>query len=115
MSKKNDIVMIELDRPRMLWFGHKALKTLTALTGKQVDELEINGSDLEDLEKIFYCGLMKDAKENGETLTIEQMEDLMDYVPFGELMAKLEDAFKAAFGDAAGTEKNEQRIAMKPK
>lgn len=117
MSDKNDVVMINLDRPRELWFGHKALKTLGALTGKDIDALEMaNGMDLEEIEKIVYCGLLKDARAHGETLTLEQMEDLLDYAPYSEIMEKIQLAFQASFGTLVDDpEKNFQRVAAKKK
>ncbi len=115
MADKNDIVMIELDRPRMLWFGHKALKTFSALTGKSIDTLKIDSGNLDDLEKIFYCGLLKDARDHGETLELTDMEDLMDLAPFGELTDALEKAFESAFGGNENDGKNAQGIAVKKK
>lgn len=98
----NDVVIINLDRPRELRYGHKALKRLTALTGKSLEQLEgENGFDLEDVEKILYCGLLSDARENGENLTLEQMEDLLDHAPsFNHIIEKMQEAFAAAFGPA---------------
>ena len=114
MSDKNDVVLIHLDRPRMLWYGHKALKTLLALTGKDIET--VMGSenfDLEELEKLLYCGLLKDAKINNETLKLEDMEDLLDHAPFHEIMAKMQEAFSVSFGQFVADEKNDQRIAAK--
>lgn len=108
MSDKNDIVMIELDRPRFLWYGHKALKSLCAMTGKKLSDFDSfdEDFDLEQLEKIMFCGLMKDAKIKGEDLKLEDMEDLLDYLPFKEIIIKLQEAFSAAFGstESVGTE-----------
>ena len=112
MSKdKNDVVIIELDRPRELRFGHKALKTLGAMTGKDIDAtMDMDNLDLEVLEKIMYCGLLADAKRNNETLKLEDMEDLLDLVSFKAITSKLQEAFTKSFGE--GEEgKNAQRIA----
>jgi hypothetical protein len=99
MKDKNDIVIIHLDRPRELRFGHKALKTLGALTGKDIDALTAgNDLDLEDLEKFMYCGLLSDAKANNETLNLEDMEDLLDTISFGELVQKMQEAMQKSFG-----------------
>lgn len=115
MSDKNDVVIINLDRPRMLWFGHKALKTLIALTGKDIDAaMNMDELDLEEVEKIMYCGLLTDAKKNNETLKLEDMEDLLDEAPFVEIVNKIQQAFNASFGDF-GDEKNLQGIAAKKK
>jgi predicted solute-binding protein len=102
---KNDVVVINLDRPRILRFGHKALKKLGALTGKGLADLGENDFDLEELEKILYCGLLSDAKENGETLKLEDMEDLLDQAEsYNELLEAMNLALTNAFGQ--GDEKN---------
>lgn len=105
MSDKNDVVVINLDRPRFLRFGHKALKKLGALTGKGLDNLGEGDFDLEELEKIIYCGLLSDAKENGETLKLEDMEDLLDHAEsYNQLLEAMNLALGKAFGP--GEEKN---------
>lgn len=110
MADKNDIVMINLDRPRMLWFGHKALKTLGAMTGKGLNELMdgMSNMDFEDIEKIYYCGLLKDAKINKEDLKLEDMEDLLDHISFMELPKYIQKAFGMSLGSGDEEEtKNE--------
>ena len=102
---KNDVVAINLDRPRFLHFGHKALKKLGALTGKGLDTLGENDFDLEELEKILYCGLLTDARENNEVLKLEDMEDLLDQADsYNEILEAMNLALTNAFG--AGGEKN---------
>ncbi|MEG0133407.1 MAG: hypothetical protein RR891_07645 [Clostridium sp.] len=114
MLDKNDVVIIELDRPRQLWFGHKAIKTLGALTGKDFDAMDMNNMDLGEIEKIMYCLLLKDAKENNEILKLEDMEDLLDCAPFGVVTEKLYEAITVGMGSMNEGEsgKNLQRIAM---
>ena len=47
--------------------------------------MDENEFDLADLEKIMWCGLQQDARENGERLKLEDMEDLLDSAEsFGE-------------------------------
>jgi hypothetical protein len=106
MSDKNDVVIINLDRPRVLRFGHKALKKLTALTGKSIDDFDIENFDFEDFEKIIWCGLLSDAKEHNETLELKDMEDLLDLASYTEIIEKMTLAFNAAFGVSPGDEKN---------
>jgi hypothetical protein len=116
MSDKNDLVIINLDRPRVLRFGHKALKQLMAMTGKNIDNIEVDGADLEEIEKIIYCGLLSDAKENNEVLKLDDMEDLLDKAPvWSEIMEKMQLALTVAFGDTVEDEKNLQRVAEKSK
>lgn len=100
MSKNNnDTVFIQLDRLRELRFGHKALKTLVALTGKSLEDIENAGfNDFDLVEKLVYCGLLHDAKENGEILKLEQMEDLLDQAPnYRHIVESVGQAFAAAF------------------
>lgn len=97
-SDKNTTVVINLDRPRFVRFGHKALKQLTALTGKKLEDMDENDFDLADLEKIMWCGLQADARENGETLKIEDMEDLLDSAEsFSDIMEAMNEALAQAF------------------
>lgn len=106
-NDKNDLVFIDLDRPRFLRFGHKSLKQLSALTGKGITQMDMSNFDFEDLEKIIYCGLLADARENGETLKLEDMEDLLDKAKsFMEITEKMTEAFDKAFGTVKGEAKN---------
>jgi hypothetical protein len=107
MPDKNDVVIINLDRPRELRFGHRALKKLGSLIGKNFDEIELENFDAEQIEIILYCGLISDAKENNETLKLEDMEDLLDKASsYKELLKKMTLAFNAAFGTSEVDEKN---------
>ena len=97
-TEKNPMVIINLDRPRFLRFGHKALKQLGALTGKKLEEMDENDFDLADLEKVIWCGLQADAKEHGEVLKLEDMEDLLDQAEsFGEIMEAMNKALEVSF------------------
>ena len=94
MSKNNDVVIIELDRPRQLWFGYAAVKKIHAMLGQNKDLDNLGDLDPEDIEKIMYCLLMKDAKAHGEILKLSDMEELLDYIQFGDLVRKLEEAIE---------------------
>lgn len=97
-TDKNNTVIINLDRPRFVKFGHKALKQLGTLTGKKLEEMDENDFDLADLEKIMWCGLQADARDNGEQLKLEDMEDLLDSAEsFGEIMEAMNKALEIAF------------------
>lgn len=108
--ENNNVVIIKLDRDREIRYGHKALKTLSAITGKKLAEFSMNDFDLNELEKILYCGLLSDARRNGETLKMEDMEDLLDEAPsYQYLIEKMQEAFEASFGGGEveeGKEKN---------
>jgi hypothetical protein len=97
-SDKNPMVVIHLDRPRFVRFGHKALKKLSILTGRKLEQMDEDDFDLADLEKIMWCGLMADAKEHGEELKLEQMEDLLDSAEsFSDIMEAMNQALGQAF------------------
>ena len=60
--------------------------------------MDENDFDLADLEKIMWCGLQADARENGEQLKLEDMEDLLDSAEsFGEIMEAMNKALEVAF------------------
>jgi hypothetical protein len=112
----NDVVVLNLDRPRVLRFGHKALKKLVASTGMELENLEVDGNNFEQIEKMIFFGLESDAKEHNETLKLEDMEDLLDKAPvWSEIIEKMELALQAAFGQMAIDEKNLQRVAENSK
>lgn len=97
-TDKNTEVVVNLDRPRFMKYGHKALKKLSALTGKHLTDLKPEEFNFDELEKIIYCGLLSDAKANNETLKMEDMEDLIDQAPsFGHVMNAMNQAFEVAF------------------
>lgn len=97
-TEKNNEVVVYLDRPRFVRFGHKALKKLGVLTGKKMASLDENDFDMEDIEKIMYCGLLADAKQNNEDLKLEQMEDILDSAErFGDVVDAMNRALEVAF------------------
>jgi hypothetical protein len=119
MSDRNDVVILNLDRPREVRFGHKALKTLCAMTGVTMDKIGgvLNMATMEDVETLMYCGLLSDAKKNNEIIKLEEMEDLLDMVPFEDVMETLTKAFASSLGDDEPGEeqKNEKGTAKNPK
>lgn len=111
MKDNNDLIYIELDRPRKLWCGHKALKTMTAMLGKSISELDMEHFNPEDIEAIMYALMQKDAAEHGETLTVESVADLLDNAKYSDVIKAMAQAIEAAFND--GNEKNVKRAAVK--
>jgi hypothetical protein len=108
-KNKNDVVIINLDRPRELRFGHKALKTYQALSGKALESIGDGGFKLEDIEQLIYAGVLKDGQKNGDALNLEDMEDLLDEVPIQEVIDKITESLNAAFG----VDPNAKRAAKK--
>lgn len=98
VKDKNTIVFLNLDRPREVRFGHKALKRMSALIGRSFHKISEEELNLEELEKILYCGLLSDAQEHGETLKLEDMEDLLDQAEsFNSVMDAMNEAFNKTF------------------
>lgn len=100
MANKNDVIIIELDKPRELRYGHKALKKLSAKTGMSMESMSEGEIDFDEIETIIFYGLEADDKKNhGGLLTIEQMEDVLDEAESVKYyMEKMYAAFGAAFG-----------------
>lgn len=97
----NDIIIIKLDRERQLKFDHTAMRTLVAISGKSAEEIDssLNPNDLDQLEKMLYCALLKDAKDNNETIVMENIPELMDHAPFWfYTFDKVREAWFAAWG-----------------
>ena len=112
MSERNDVVTIELGRVRELRFGHKALKMMLATMKIDLESFEVNGQDLEQVEKIMFFGLMSDSKRHGENLQLSDMEDLLDLAPsYGEIINKLTLAINKAFDQASQDTENLQQVA----
>lgn len=105
-------VILNADRPRVLKAGHKALKMIVKMTGKALDEIDGVGGDFEAIDKIAYALMLKDAQKNGETLTLEQVEDILDEVECEQdIIDAISDCFEAAFPDRDQQVKNAQAAA----
>lgn len=114
----NDVVIIELDRPRQLKYTYLALKSLSSMTGKSIEDLDgkldvVNNFEM--LEQLVYCGLLKDARDNNETLTMERIPELLDYAPtFVYVLEKVNAAWRVTFGAPAELPEGNQPPAAEP-
>lgn len=105
-------VVLNADRPRVLKANHKALKMIVKMTGKGLDEIDGVGGDFEVIEKIAFALMLRDAQKNGETLTMEMVEDILDEVDTEqEIIDAISDCFEAAFPDRDQQVKNAQAAA----
>lgn len=95
----NDVVMIELDCPRELKLGHKALKRFSALTGSSMAGLEEEIQHYDKLACLMYVMLAVDAEKRGEILKPEQVDDLLEDVPITRQLQLCMKAIQAAFED----------------
>lgn len=91
---RNDTVILELDRPRELRLGHKALKRFSALTGCTMEGMEEAIKDYTKMTSLVYVML---SQEDG-SLTPDQVDDLLDPVPIPTILEKCSQAIAAAFG-----------------
>lgn len=103
LPDKNDVVILELDRPRELRLGHKALKRFSALTGCSMQQLESEASHYDKMALLIYTMLSEDDPE----LTPEAVDDLIDLAErrrenrlrLKDLMVAVSAAIQASFGD----------------
>ena|ERR1700752_428099 len=110
----NNVVVINLDRPREIRFGHSALKNMTASLNISLENFDIDGGNLEQVEQIMYFGLLSDARKNGETLKMEDMEGLLDEAEsFGEVIEKMTLAINKAFNTASENSKNLKQVTTR--
>ena len=92
---KNDVVVLEFDRPRELRLGHKALKRFSALTGCSMADMEQEIQHYDKLTCLLYVMLSQDDP----SLTPEQVDDLCDHVRISTLAKACSKAIEAAFAD----------------
>lgn len=71
---KNDVVILELDRPRELRLGHKALKRFSALTGCSMQQMQDEIQQYDRMALMIYVMLSEDEPD----LTPEAVDDLID-------------------------------------
>ena len=101
MSKENnDIVILELDRPRVLSFTHKVMKRYCAATGTKMTEVDQSVENYDNMTLLLYLMLKADDPE----LTPEQCDELLDLVPIGTVLKKGAEAIAAGFGTQAQEE-----------
>lgn len=112
MTNQNDVVIIDFDRPREIRFGHKALKTYQALSGQSIEQIGQGGFDFTNIERLVYAGLLSDARNHSETITIEQVEDWLDDHDIQDTIEKMSIALAQAFG---GTDPNVPAAGKKRK
>lgn len=94
-AEHNDAVVLQLDRPRTLRLGHKALKRFSAMTGTALSDMEKSIQRYDKLSTLMYVAL----SEDDPSLTPEQVDDLLDARPLREIIECASKVVEAAFGD----------------
>lgn len=110
---KNDVVILELDKPRELRLGHKALKRFSALTGCSMQQMQDEIQCYDKMALMIYVMLSEDQPD----LTPEAVDDLIDRAErrkinplrLKDLVVAVSSAIQAAFvdEDAKGPEDGE--------
>lgn len=105
---KNDVVILDLDRPRELRLGHKALKRFSALTGCSMQQMQGEVSRYDKLALLVYVMLSEDDPD----LTPEAVDGLIDRAErrrenplrIKDVMAAVSAAIQASFSDEDGSQ-----------
>lgn len=99
---KNDVVILELDRPRELKLTHKVLKRFMARKKVSMENFDSAVQSYEGMTDLI-CEMLR---REDPALTEEQCDDLLDAVTIKEILEKGAQAIAAGFGsrDEEGTE-----------
>ena len=108
--EKNDVVILDLDRPRPLRLTHRVLKRYLAATGIKMTEIDQSVEDYGNMTLLIYEMLRADDPE----LTPEKCDELLDLVTLGTILQKGADAIAASFGDQVQTEGQQEGQAGRP-
>lgn len=101
----NDVVLINLDRPRQLKYTNSALKIISASLGVDIETIDekLKPTNFEMIEELIFQGLQFEAKKDGESITKEQVVEWLDEAPSqAHLYEKLFEAWYLAWGFKQG-------------
>ena len=90
----SDLVVIELDRPRTLKYGKKALKMVEVITNTKITKFNPTDMSCDEVVKVLHAGLVHEDP----TLTMVQLDDMIEDIPFGTIYQLVFKAIMAAFG-----------------
>jgi len=100
--------MINLDKPRKLRFGHKAIKMANELLGKNLIDLDLRNITSDELEMLFYCGMKADDDE----LELSKMVDILDCADFGDIYKILVELLAETYGGKEAKEKAKKETVV---
>lgn len=97
----NNVVIINLDKPRELRLTHKVLKRFMAKYKMKMSDFDEAIDDYDKMTDLIYEMLRGEDPE----LTAARCDELLDALPIMEIVGKTTDAIKAAFqtGDSASS------------
>lgn len=108
--EKNDVVILDLDRPRPLRLTHRVLKRYLAATGIKMTEIDESVEDYGNMTLLIYEMLRADDPE----LTPEKCDELLDLAPLGTILQKGADAIAAGFGEPVQPEGQQEGQTARP-
>lgn len=107
---QNDVVILELDRPREIRLSHRALKRFSALTNCSMADIETEIQHYDKMTCLLWVMVTDEQIErNEELMTPEELDKLlnMSKIKISKLLKICSQAIKAAFEDEdAETEEN---------
>ena len=86
---KKNMVQINLDKERNLYFNLNSLEIIEELTGKSIDKIS-EGMDMKMLKAIVYAGLVHEDKE----LTVESVGEMIGFEDIGKVSEAIGKAFE---------------------
>ena len=95
MKENNDLVIIELDKPRVLKLSHLVMKRFSAATKMPIVEMDTVGTRYDYISEMMYFMLNHDDP----TLSRARVDELLEQVGIAYVMKKFGEAFEAAFGE----------------
>ena len=100
----NDIVIMELDRPRELRLTHKVLKRFSAKEKLSLTKIPEAMEDYNRLTDLVCMMLQADDP----SLTQEQCDELLEEIPVVEIVKKASEAIAAGLGAEEEKPENEE-------
>lgn len=99
LPDNNDVVMLELDRPRELRLGHRALKRFSALTECSLSAMDKEIERYDKASCLIWVMVTEDQRKNSESkiMTPDELDDLLDNIPISKILEVCSKAIEAAF------------------
>lgn len=95
MKEHNDLVIIELDRPRTLKLSHLVMKRFSAAAKMPIVEMDTVGTRYDYISEMMYFMLNHDDP----TLSRAKVDELLEQVSIAYVIKKFNEALEAAFGE----------------
>lgn len=104
--------MLNLDRPRKLHYGFKALRIIKEKYGENKDLTDVMNASLDEIPFFAYAGLIKDD----EKITVEKVEELLEEtIPEKYTVLDIIFIITAAIADHVGVKVGKKKVKKKKK